>query len=116
MKLTFSPQRRDDTLTLSRAGDVLTINGATLDLSSLPVGATLPREAVACEWLAGPVERDGAGVLQLSLILPHGPIPFPAPPEAAAVTHPAPITVTVDGPISLPYWDAPAPEQPEEEE
>lgn len=106
MHITLSPQRRDDALSLSRTGDVLTINGDALDLSGIPEGATLPASAVACEWIAEPIARIG-GVLHLSLILPHGPIPWPAPPEAAVVTHPEPITVTADGPIALPSYIAP---------
>ena len=91
MHITLSPMRRDDTLTLHRAGDVLTVNGQELDLSALPEGATLPRAAVDCDWLASDITRTG-GVLHLTLILPHGPIPWPAPPEASAVLYPAPIT------------------------
>lgn len=98
MHLTFSPMRRDDRLSLSRAGDVLTINGVAFDFGPLPDGATLPRAAVDCEWLAGPVERIG-GVLHLTLILPHG----PNAPEATR--FPEPITVTGDGPITLPAYE-----------
>lgn len=50
--LTFSPMRRNDALTLSAAGDTLTINGLVLDLAALPAGATLPQTAVTCDWLA----------------------------------------------------------------
>lgn len=109
MQITLSPQRRDDTLELARSGDVLTINGAPLDLSGIPEGATLPAAAIDCEWIAGPISRTD-GELQLSMILPHGPIPHPAPPEAAAITHPAPITISADGPIILPHWTPPEPE------
>ncbi len=42
MHITLSPMRRDGTLTLHRAGDVLTINGA-FDFSGIGDGATLPR-------------------------------------------------------------------------
>lgn len=95
MKITFSPMRRDDTLTLSRTGDILTINGEAFDFSAVSDGATLPRDAVACEWLASDVERIG-GVLHLMLILPSGP-------NATEETRfPQPITVTADGPIDLP--------------
>ncbi|ULB10742.1 hypothetical protein ORIO_12595 [Cereibacter azotoformans] len=95
MHIKFAPQRRDDALTLARSGDTLTINGETLDLSAIPEGATLPREAVACEWLASDIERIG-GVLHLTLILPHG---ADAPQE---VLFPAPVLVEPDGPIALP--------------
>ena len=108
MHITLSPIRSDAVLTLHRAGDVLTINGAALDLSVLAEGATLPAGAVACDWIAGPITRIG-GALHLTLLLPHGAIPDPAPPEARAVTHPAPIILEGDGPVPLPHW---APEEP----
>ncbi|WP_323041155.1 hypothetical protein [Gemmobacter sp.] len=108
MHITLSPIRSDAGLTLHRAGDVLTINGEALDLSVIPEGATLPAEAVACDWIAGPITRT-AGGLHLTLLLPHGAIPDPAPPEALAVTHPAPITLTGDGPVLLPSWAPPEP-------
>lgn len=49
MQFSFSPVRRDDTLELSKSGDVLTIKGEVYDFTSLPEGATLPRGAVSCE-------------------------------------------------------------------
>ena len=108
MIISFSSQRRDDSLTLHVAGDVPTINGTAYDFGPLPEGAILPRDAVNCEWLASDVTRIG-GRIHLTLILPHGPIPYPAPPEAAAVLFPQPIHVTSNGPIALPSW-APPPE------
>lgn len=98
MKITLSPMRSDVPLTLAREGDTLTINGETFDFSDLAEGATLTREAVACDWLASDVERIG-GVLHLTLILPHGPN---APEETR---FPAPITVEDDGPIEIPPYD-----------
>lgn len=95
MRISFSPQRHDDTLTLSKSGDILTINGMAYDFSPLPDGATIPAGEIPCEWVTGPVERIG-GEIHLTLILPHGPNP---PPE---VSFPEPITVTEDGPITLP--------------
>lgn len=95
MYLTFSPMRRDDRLMLSRAGDVLTINGAAYDFGPLPDGATLPQEAVDCEWLAGPVDRID-GVLHVALILPHG---ADAPHEAL---FPQSTVLADDGPVALP--------------
>lgn len=104
MQISFSPFRSDSALTLSRQGDVLTIDGADLDFGPLPEGAVLPREAVSCDWLASEVSRIG-GVIHLTLLLPHGPIPWPAPPESRVVTHPEPILVTADGPILLPSYN-----------
>lgn len=83
MKISLSPQRRDDTLEVIRSSaDVLIINGSLFDFTNLPDGATIAE--VPCEWIVGPVERID-GNLHLTLILPHGPNP------SAAVAFPAPI-------------------------
>lgn len=95
MQIQFSPVRSDRLLTVSRAGDTLTINDEAFDFSGIPDGATLPRDAVACEWLASDVERDG-GELRLTLVLPHG----PAAPEATL--FPMQVTLSGDGPVELP--------------
>jgi hypothetical protein len=98
MQITLSPTRRDTPLTLSRQGDALTINGEVFDFAPLPEGATLPREAIASDWFAGPVERvDGA--LRLSLVLPHG---ANAPQETL---FPAPLILTGDGSVTLPPYE-----------
>lgn len=99
--ISFSPLRMDTVLIASCAGDILTLDGVAYDFGPLAEGARLPRAAVACDWLASDVERIG-GVIHLTLLLPHGPIPWPAPPEAQVVTHPAPLMVSEDGPIPLP--------------
>lgn len=104
MYISFSPIRSDAALTLSQDGNVLTVNGVDLDFGPLPEGAVLPREAVNCDWLASEVTRID-GVIHLTLLLPHGPIPWPAPPESRVVTHPEPILVTADGPILLPSYN-----------
>ena len=98
MQITLTPQRRDDTLTLTRSGDVLTINGEAFDFTAIPEGGTLPRDAVACDWLAGDVTRSG-GVLHLTLVLPHG---ANAP---QATLFPAALTLTGDGPVALPAYE-----------
>jgi hypothetical protein len=103
MIITLSPIRSDAALTLIRQGDTLILNGVAYDFGPLPEGAVLPREAVNCDWLASEVTRID-GVIHLTLLLPHGPIPWPAPPEARVVTHPEPIFVTADGPILLPSY------------
>lgn len=95
MNIAFSPQHRDDVLSVSKQGDVLTINGESFDFSIFPDGATIPAGAVPCEWIVGPVERID-GEIRLTLILPVGPNP------SSEEAFPEPITVTVDGPISLP--------------
>ena len=95
MKLLFSPQRRDDTLTLSKSGDALTVNGTVYDFSPLPDGATLPREAIDCEWICGDVSRVN-GELQIPILLPHG------PDASMAARFPEPLTITSDGEVVLP--------------
>lgn len=44
MHITLTPMRRDASLQLERAGDLLVINGEAFDFSALPDGATLPME------------------------------------------------------------------------
>ena len=95
MKLLFSPQRRDDVLTLSKSGDALTVNGTVYDFSPLADGATLPREAIDCEWICGDVSRDN-GELVIPILLPHGSN------ASEAVRFPEPLTVTSDGQVVLP--------------
>lgn len=95
MNITLSPQRRDDTLTVIKSGDTLTINGAAYDFSVVPDGATLPKDATDCEWLASDVERIG-GVLHLTLLLPHG------ADASEAARFPQPIINPADGELELP--------------
>lgn len=95
MKIYLSPVRSDETIRVEREGDVLKVNDQVFDFSSLPEGATLPREAISSPWFAGPVERIG-GDLRLTLKLPHGPAP------SASEAFPKPITVTSNGLIQLP--------------
>jgi hypothetical protein len=95
MKITLVPQRRDDNLIVSKAGETLTINGTAFDFSVIPEGATLPASAVDCEYITGSVERIN-GVLQISLVLPHGPNP------SQEVAFPAPIVNPPDGVLELP--------------
>ncbi|RVQ02402.1 hypothetical protein [Sinorhizobium meliloti] len=102
MKINLSPQRRDDLLEVTKAGDALTINSVAFDFSALPDGATIPAGEVPCEWLVGSVERI-AGELHLTLILPHGPSP------SEAVAFPQPIVGAPDGVVALPADPTPAP-------
>jgi hypothetical protein len=95
MRINLSPQRRDDSLTVSVAGDVLTVNGEAFDFSPLSDGATLPYGSIDSEWFAGPVSRE-EGQLTVTLLLPHKPNP------SSNVIFPAPIVTTGDGPVSLP--------------
>ncbi|MCQ4302210.1 hypothetical protein NAV11_20030 [Pseudomonas songnenensis] len=95
MHITLSPVRLDETLAPTLSGDVLALNGQAFDFSSLPEGGTLPADAIASDWIVGPVSRID-GELHLTLRLPHGPNP------SRAVAFPEPIRVTGDGPIALP--------------
>jgi hypothetical protein len=103
MHISLSPQRRDDALVVSKQGEILTINAEQFDFGPLADGGTIPANAIPCDWIVGPVERI-AGVVRLTLLLPHGPSPSPG------VAFPEAITVTSDGPIELPHDPAPAPE------
>lgn len=96
MQINLSPQRRDDALALTKAGDILTINGNQFDFSTLPNGATIEAGIVPCEWIVGAVERVG-GEIHLTLILPHGPNP------SQVVAFPAAISNPPDGVIALPF-------------
>jgi hypothetical protein len=89
-----NPIRSDATLALHRAGDVLSVNGLAFDFGGLPEGAILPPGAVGCDWLSGPVTREG-GILRLAVLLPHG---ADAPQDAL---FPAPVSPP-DGPVALP--------------
>lgn len=96
MHIHLSPVRMDETLTASRTGDVLILNGEPFDFTQLPEGGTLPAEAIASDRITGPVSRIN-GELHLTLRLPHGPNP------SRAVAFPEPLTVLEDGPIPLPF-------------
>ena len=95
MKIKLSPQRRDDTLTATKQGDTLTINGTAYDFSQLPDGGTLPADAVDCEFVTGSVDRVD-GELELTLLLPHGPN------ATEAARFPQPIIDPADGEVELP--------------
>ena len=95
MTLHLSPQRRDDTLTVSKAGDVLTINGEEFDFSQVPDGGLLPRDALDCEWIVSDVERVD-GELVLTLLLPHGAN------ASEAARFPEPLTDVPDGIVEFP--------------
>lgn len=101
MRLSFSPQRRDDSLTLEKAsGDRLRINGELFNFNTLNDGDEIPAGTIPSDWIVGPVEKSD-GEVRLTVILPHGPNP------SRAVAFPEPITVTEDGPIDVPH-DEPA--------
>ena len=95
MLIKLSPVRLDETLEVSVAGDVVTVNGQAFDFTQLPDGATLPADAIDSDYFVGDVERI-SGDLHLTLRLPHGANP------SQAVAFPEPIHVTQDGPVELP--------------
>lgn len=95
MIINLSPQRSDETLSVIKSGDVLTINGEAFDFSPLPDGAELPATAVASAFVIGTVRRVD-GDLEITLKLPHGANP------PAHIAFPDPIIDPPDGPISLP--------------
>ena len=100
MKITLSPVRMDLPLIAEVEGEILTLNGVALDLSAATSEA--PLEEPGNPWIVGTVCRDESGMLEVTLILPHGGTP---PPETL---FPAPIEVTA-GPVPLPPYDAPPP-------
>lgn len=95
MKINLSPQRRDDSLDITRAGGVITLNGEKFDFSQMADGDTLPASAVNSPWFVGQVDNV-AGELELTLILP---LPSNYSPEQA---FPEPLSITADGPVALP--------------
>lgn len=102
MKINLSPLRCDDTLEVSRAGAVLTINGEEFEFSRMVDGDTLPASAISSQWFAGQVDNVG-GELELTLILP---LPHNYSPEQA---FPVPLENVQDGPVIFP---APLPDLP----
>lgn len=95
MRISLSPQRRDDNLIVFRDGEALSINSVRFDFTDLPEGATLPAGSVSSPWVFGDVDRL-AGELRLTLLLPHA---GDAPAEAR---FPADILDPPDGAIVLP--------------
>lgn len=99
MQITFSPMRslpgQDGQLdSLVVEGDTITINGDTIDMTAIPEGAILPAQAVAHDFITGPVSRSG-GELSLTLVLPI------RADASRAVTSPGKITV-ISGHVPLP--------------
>ena len=95
MIFNLSPIRDDRVLNITKQGETLTINGVPYDFSQLPEGATLPNEAIGCEFIVSDVNRVN-GEIELTILLPHG----------ANASHearfPQPITMTTDGQVVLP--------------
>lgn len=72
MIIKMAPQRRDDTLSITKVGKVLVINGEVFDFSSMSDGDRLPASAVNSEWLFGDITcQDGNLVICVILPLPE---------------------------------------------
>ena len=108
LRISFGPQLTARALVVSKAGDVLTIDGEEYVFSGLPDGATIPNSlprpgtsdpdtTIPCNAILGPVHRV-AGELRLTLILPYrgGGRHVAAPPD---------LVDPPDGPIALPNLD-----------
>lgn len=98
MKITFSPTRHQDQLTVSVIRDAITLNGEVFDFAPLPEGATLPASAVKSDWITGPVMRQN-GEIEIMIALPHG---VKAPRETL---FPDQVQVKTDGPVALPPYE-----------
>ena len=95
MNITLTPQVRPDSLTLSKSGDILTINGDAFDFSFIEEGDVLPQDAVECPLLASDVTRTD-GSLVITLVLPIKNT------SSDAAKFPAPILNAPDGDIEVP--------------
>ena len=103
MKIKLLPQRCNDTLTVLKQGEVLTINGSDYDFTNLPDGGKLPlysnkedlTKTIDCKWIVSDVKRIN-GELELTLLLPHGPN------ASEAARFPEPIMDPADGEVELP--------------
>lgn len=99
MLIVFSPYEAlpgsGDKLVLARQGDTLIINGASIDMSPIPNGATVRDAHDFHPMLIRSIERSSDGVLTITLRLPyHG--------SSGHVDAPPPIVDPPDGPISIP--------------
>ena len=100
MHITVNPSRFGPgdpvRLSVSVAGDAITIEGDSYDFSSLAEGDEVAATATGCKFIGGDVVGRVAGVIHLTLNIPWGPNPALPP-------HP-PIDVA-SGPVTLPEYD-----------
>ena len=89
-RISYSPQYGTQDITISKQGEVLTLNGETFDFSALEEGAEIDTE---CRHIVGTVKRLN-GNIHITILLPHGVNSYFAPTE--------PQEVMVDGDIALP--------------
>lgn len=106
MHIYLSPQRRDDTFSVSKSGDVLVVNGVYFDFSSVGEGDTLPLAAIKSMWFSGDAERTN-GELSVTLLFPN---PWNYSQEQA---FPQPLLNVPDGAVELPK---PLPSDPSAED
>lgn len=99
----------EDRIAVSVAGDVVTINEVDYDFTPLEVGASIPADAVDPDRFWDQVARDSTGALVMTLWFPHA---FEASHDAR---FPQPITVSEDGPVTLPDPENEVEPQPDPE-
>jgi hypothetical protein len=90
------PQDSDDRITVEKAGDVLTVNGAAFDFTPLEVDASIPATALDSTYFYQQISRDSTGEITLYLLFPQA---SNAPYDSR---FPLPLSVTEDGPVTLP--------------
>jgi len=95
MNVRFSPMRHEETLALSKSGDILTVNGDPFDFSTIPEGTGLSPDDMPSDWITQ-VDRDVSGKLTVTMILP---IAADAPMEAR---FPEALADVADGAVPLP--------------
>ena len=99
MRISFSPQRSEASLTIRKSGELLIIGDTSIDFSSIPDGATVQDARRFHAMLRGAIERID-GEIHVTVVLPIG----PAAPEA--VRFPSTVTVIADGAIANPGSEA----------
>lgn len=83
---------------VSRAGDVLTINGVEWDFSPLPEGGVLPRHAVDTSIFFDDITRVN-GALVVPLFAPHASGDLPQD-----LWFPSDLILAEDGPVEMPPY------------
>ena len=95
MILDFTSVRMDQPLAIEVHGDVLKLNGASLDFSLLPEGGVLPWDAIDSPWIGSGATRKN-GQVRVTVVLPCG----PNAPETRRFCPTR--SVTDNGPVKLP--------------
>lgn len=96
MKIQLSPIRSQLSLSMRVDGDIININGDVLDFSNLPDGGEYPPESIHNEFVIGGVRRAD-GEICITVMSP-----YINPNAPTSVTFPEPLTITADGPVTLP--------------